>query len=490
MGTENPLVQPSRNGVLCILIHGTFASSAKWTQPGSDLRTAIERLPGIHVDTFPWDANNNQKSRYLAALELAKTLNEVCEKYRHIFLVGHSHGGTVAVQAINFSDAANISLITLATPFVDIELLDAERNCAILLYLPVGIPYLLCALVLQNELFVPYFYHLTSLFIASLYFIVVPFIYVATYQYWLFPLSDALASRLRRIAKWYTGFTIRKPIDMLALSYKKDEVNRIFLTRSGAVKRSSFDSSRSNINLMTVGDNVIIKRTVIYAMTAAVILAIVWFFTNLIWFLLAASLIWIGIFIYMFIAIFVIVFQMNLFRVIRQKNAQDIFSTLWNMLVARAAFALVMNSGPRKGLSIIGGIIFMLSILGIIISVIAFWLVFGLAALSFGTAAGASAFSLGVCLGGLGAGIVGSGILFGLGILPVDALVVSVRSVGRPRSEAMTNRKICKKLFHRDSIPWWKHILQRKALLHNQLYQDKEVIEFIVERMSAGKVCV
>jgi hypothetical protein len=83
----------------------------------------------------------------------------------------------------------------------------------------------------------------------------------------------------------------------------------------------------------------------------------------------------------------------------------------------------------------------MLGILGIIISVIAFWLAFGLAALSFGTAAGASAFSLVVCLGGLGAGIVASGILFGLGILPVDALVVSVRSVGRPRSEAMTNRK-------------------------------------------------
>jgi hypothetical protein len=54
----------------------------------------------------------------------------------------------------------------------------------------------------------------------------------------------------------------------------------------------------------------------------------------------------------------------------------------------------------------------------------------------------------------------------------------------------MTNRKICKNLFHKDSIPWWKRILQRKELLHNQLYQDKEVIEFIVERMLAGKVCV
>jgi hypothetical protein len=273
-------------------------------------------------------ANNSQKSRYLAALELAKTLNEVCKKYRHIFLIGHSHGGTIAMQAINFSDAANISLITLATPFVQIELLNLARNCAVLPYLPFALLYLLCALVLQNYIFIPYFYHWQSFVIASFYFIVIPVILATTYQYWLFPRSAALASRLHRIANWYTGLTIRKPIDMLALSYEKDEVNRLFLRRSEAVKHSSFDSSRSNVKLMTFGNDLIIKKTVIYAMMAAILLAIIWFFTNLIWFLVAAALIFICMFIYIFITIVVIVF-----RFIRRKNqnAQDILSMLWNM---------------------------------------------------------------------------------------------------------------------------------------------------------------
>jgi hypothetical protein len=66
---------------------------------------------------------NNQKDREIAAGELAKYVLKNHNEGEDITLIGHSHGGNVAIQAIDMirsglgeGDNANINLITLATP--------------------------------------------------------------------------------------------------------------------------------------------------------------------------------------------------------------------------------------------------------------------------------------------------------------------------------------------------------------------------------------
>ncbi len=485
-----------RNGILCILIHGTFAPNAEWTQPGSDLRTAIESLPGITVITFPWDANNNQKSRYLAALELSKTLNEASTKYRHIFIVGHSHGGTIAMQAIHFSNATNTSIITLATPFIDVNSLDTSRIVSIMMCILIGIPYVLCTIPLREVVIEPYFNSFVFPAIYISYYFILPLIFVMTHEYWLFPLSDTIASRLRIRAKWYTGFRFKNPVDMLAISYKNDEVNRLFMERSSVIRRSTLDVSKLSANLTDLTEKLTIGKTVIGAMSVVAFLTVAWLVNQSVGFIELAAAILICTIIYYFLPIIrisiyitIIVFPLNITALIGRKcGLQNIFAPLWRMLSARAAFAHVLNSGPRVVLGILGCIAMFF---GLVISTFMLVLIFVLSTLSpiSGGVAGLNAFSLYGVETGLIASISGFYVLFRLGILPVDALVVSVRSVGRPRIDALAKCEICKKVFAKSQIPWWKLLLRLKVPLHSELYQDKEVIKFIRDRMSAGQVC-
>jgi hypothetical protein len=85
-----------------LLVHGTFAPHAKWTRPGSILYTRLQaEFPDATIDAIPWSGRN----RFADRLEAANTIKGVAlDKVgtgSPVFLIGHSHGGSAIIYALN-----------------------------------------------------------------------------------------------------------------------------------------------------------------------------------------------------------------------------------------------------------------------------------------------------------------------------------------------------------------------------------------------------
>ena len=124
------------DGMECVivLVHGTFAPGASWTQDGSLFRKRISELlktKKVRFERFDWTGrwpgplkkiNNSHTIRLSSAGRLQAKLREIGQAYPNarIFLVGHSHGGNVALYALKDDEiACRVSgVITLSTPFI------------------------------------------------------------------------------------------------------------------------------------------------------------------------------------------------------------------------------------------------------------------------------------------------------------------------------------------------------------------------------------
>lgn len=110
------------------LVHGTWAkglwgTAPIWSEPGeSAYQNLLSKLPAnTQFESFNWSGRNSISARAKAAEELQAHLRRsLCEHPNdcHI-VVAHSHGGTVANEAVRGSDidGAVRGLICLATPF-------------------------------------------------------------------------------------------------------------------------------------------------------------------------------------------------------------------------------------------------------------------------------------------------------------------------------------------------------------------------------------
>jgi pimeloyl-ACP methyl ester carboxylesterase len=106
------------------LVHGTWARGARWTQPGSHLRRAIEEsVPGpVTFEVFRWSGRNLIAARTGAAERLRQTLTRLLELHpaaRH-YIIGHSHGGNVALYALRDSPLVEsiAGVACFSTPFL------------------------------------------------------------------------------------------------------------------------------------------------------------------------------------------------------------------------------------------------------------------------------------------------------------------------------------------------------------------------------------
>lgn len=114
--------------ILITLINGTFAPNASWIKSGSSLASWLTKnlpnAPSVH--SFSWRGQNKVRARLTAARDLKlhveslKAQHEQSgEKVAH-YLIGHSHGGNVALYAYaqlkNKDDIDGI--ICLSTPFL------------------------------------------------------------------------------------------------------------------------------------------------------------------------------------------------------------------------------------------------------------------------------------------------------------------------------------------------------------------------------------
>jgi hypothetical protein len=98
------------------LIHGTWASSQLWWQPGGDF---YEYLNGIRhdvygaADRFKWSGAYSDAARDLAGRELATWITS--KGHAGLDLFGHSHGGNVAMLATRRGARVG-KLVLLSTP--------------------------------------------------------------------------------------------------------------------------------------------------------------------------------------------------------------------------------------------------------------------------------------------------------------------------------------------------------------------------------------
>jgi hypothetical protein len=110
--------------IVVTLVHGTFAVSAPWTGPDSPLRRSLEkRLSGpIVFVPHPWSGWLTQNARRNASAELRDRLLANYLQYPSAshFIIGHSHGGNIALYALdNESEHARLKgVVCLNTPFI------------------------------------------------------------------------------------------------------------------------------------------------------------------------------------------------------------------------------------------------------------------------------------------------------------------------------------------------------------------------------------
>ncbi|MCP4633143.1 MAG: DUF2974 domain-containing protein [candidate division Zixibacteria bacterium] len=108
---------------LITLVHGTFATKAKWISENSDFRKFISQKLGNQVEfqVPKWSGKNIQRDRKRAAKELADFLsNSKGEKegYHH-YVIAHSHGGNIALYATEHAHLEDKikGIMCMNTPF-------------------------------------------------------------------------------------------------------------------------------------------------------------------------------------------------------------------------------------------------------------------------------------------------------------------------------------------------------------------------------------
>jgi hypothetical protein len=151
--------------VVIHLVHGTWARgflrqflpslvlpSPKekfWFQPGSAFSSSLrDQLPGHDVQfrSFLWSGRNSQLSREKAALELQRYLRGALAESPEAahYVVGHSHGGNVALLAVSDRKAQFPSelrgVICLATPFLTFLPIRGSKVEEVIRLLPLVLP--------------------------------------------------------------------------------------------------------------------------------------------------------------------------------------------------------------------------------------------------------------------------------------------------------------------------------------------------------------
>ncbi len=112
-----------------VLIHGTFAKGAAWTRPDSSFATALlDALgPTARLRVFEWSGGNSHAARLNAGRELSDFIKEcVVSKAGRFVLIAHSHGGNVALYALQDKLARDrvSAVVCMGTPFLNCALRD------------------------------------------------------------------------------------------------------------------------------------------------------------------------------------------------------------------------------------------------------------------------------------------------------------------------------------------------------------------------------
>ncbi len=120
---------------VAIMVHGTFSAADedegdRWWQSASDFAQRLQSLLPASVrvakegEVFHWSGANSERARSKAAANLLRHLHKLEEQGHDYHLIGHSHGGSVIWNALQFSVLVKRPLkglrswTTVGTPFL------------------------------------------------------------------------------------------------------------------------------------------------------------------------------------------------------------------------------------------------------------------------------------------------------------------------------------------------------------------------------------
>lgn len=108
-----------------VLMHGTWASGARWCQKGSAMRSTVreaERERRVRFAEFRWTGRNSTGARLAGAEALRERLRSLRKTFPGVpvSLVAHSHAGNIALLALrDYEHAKEVEqVICLSTPFI------------------------------------------------------------------------------------------------------------------------------------------------------------------------------------------------------------------------------------------------------------------------------------------------------------------------------------------------------------------------------------
>jgi len=135
MDWEKGRPKVSSRRVVVSLVHGTWARNANWVKPGSSFRAALAaELQRVNVNVafrvLKWSGGNSMRARRAAAQSLALMVRNECDGAPE-FIIGHSHGGTVAMRACNDAETTRriSGVACLSTPVYHLrQRSDDERS--------------------------------------------------------------------------------------------------------------------------------------------------------------------------------------------------------------------------------------------------------------------------------------------------------------------------------------------------------------------------
>jgi pimeloyl-ACP methyl ester carboxylesterase len=114
---------------LVILVHGTWATKSLWAMPHpsvSKFVSWIMKHVSIPLDNFrrlPWSGDNQVGARIEAAVRLREMIRtELGKADRLVFIMAHSHGGNVvmnAIEGLTKEEQQSLRLVLMATPFLN-----------------------------------------------------------------------------------------------------------------------------------------------------------------------------------------------------------------------------------------------------------------------------------------------------------------------------------------------------------------------------------
>ncbi len=129
LGMDKANDKPAR----VFIVHGTFDGNSTWplivagkTSFASEVKRALAL--GSTVHQFLWSGKNNHEARKTAAKFLAGEIAEYSAQGEKIAIIGHSHGGNVALLAASQLESPIDIVICLSTPHLYLVLEDAENK--------------------------------------------------------------------------------------------------------------------------------------------------------------------------------------------------------------------------------------------------------------------------------------------------------------------------------------------------------------------------